>query len=472
MKIIENIAKWLCRTLTKNQVVNLVEFLNSILSDSTSVFKKPDPKLPNYRNFVVDPEPPIKYHSDNKIRLNYKEIIKQKNIKPVSHRCKNRPEKHIKCPHCNATHEYIYINNGNERKSIQYKCKVCTKTFCETPRRTVTKYICPICKKSLYKWKTRFLVTIYKCGNDSCPRYIQNKKKLSDEEKVLQKEKRSQFKLRYSFREYKLKLNQLFQKELDLLPFKQLSKFRFSLSTIGLVLTFYITLKQSSRMTAFALNRIFGIKISHTTVARIANAASYLCHKFNIENIPKVHGKQAADETYLKVKGKHHYAWIAVAEHRSIITAYMVSDNRGEIPAVKTVYMASQKQINNSIENPLVFISDGNPSYQAAVTYLKTKGINIDHKQVIGLKNDDELSAKYRFLKNTIERVNRTYNHYTKNNFQIIRGASAHLALSVTNYNFIRPHSSINKQTPVVNDKISKIDLIQNMWAEILKSAA
>lgn len=470
MKKIENIAKWICRTLTRKEVSLTIDFLEKAVSNPNSVFRKPDPELPHYRCFEVDPEPPKRYKKEP-TKLYYKHIIKEKNIRPINPRRENRPKKHIRCPYCHAKHEYIYINNGKKQKSVQYRCKVCKKTFCETPKRTVTKFICPICGKALYKWKTRPLVTIYKCGNDLCQRYIDNKNKLTPQEKEIQKQKPSQFKLRYSFREYKLNLKNITQKELQV-PIKRLDKFRFALSTIGLVLTFHITLKQSSRMTAFAIKNIFGINISHTTVSRIAKAASAVCHHFNLKNIPKVPGKQAGDETYIKVKGKYHYVWLAAAEYRSIITAYMVSDNRGEIPAVKTMYMASKKQLNNSKENPMSFISYGNPSYMAATNFLKTRNVPVENIQVIGLKNEDETSANYRYLKNTIERINRTYGHCAKNNFKYIAGASSHLALAVTNYNFIRPHSKLNYQTPVVLEELKELKYLQSIWAKILKSAA
>jgi len=341
MKIIENIAKWICRRLTKEQVIGIIEVLQGLLNDSNTKFKKSKPEYPNYRKFQVDPEPPLDAPLKEKSEINYKNIIKNKDIKPVKHHGKNKPEKHIKCPYCGAPHNYIYVNNG-DKKSIQYQCKVCKNTFCETPKISVAKYRCPICRKTLYKWKSRLLVTIYKCGNDNCPRYLQNKEKLSPEEKKMQKEKPSQFKLRYIYREYKINLKDIIANELKE-PLDKIDKFRYSLSTIGLVLTFHITLKHSTRETAFALRKIFGMRISHSTVDRMAKAAAPICHHFNLKNIPKVPGEQAADETYIKVKGVFHYVWFAIAKFRSIITAYKVSDNRGELAAVETLYMASRK---------------------------------------------------------------------------------------------------------------------------------
>ena len=468
MKIIENIARWICKKLTKEQVVLMVEYLQSLLESKETEFKKPDPVYPNYRKFEVDPEPPLKKDTQKKAKKkNYKQILKKKDVKPIQYRSDNIPPTHIRCPHCNAPSKYIWINNGH-RKNVQYKCAVCKRTFCRTPKISTAKYFCPICGKPLFRWKVRLLVTLYKCGNDKCPRYLVNLKKLSPEEKEMRKEKSSQFKVRYIYREYKINLKSIINKEVEL-PAQKLSFSRYSLSTVGLILTFFNTLGLSTRQTAFALKRIFGIPISHTTVSRIARIASFICHNFNIKKIPKVPGAQAADETYIKIKGTFHYVWLAISKFRSIITTYKVADNRGEIPAVETVYNASIKhQPDNNSKEPFTFVTDGNPSYQAAITFLKTEGLEIDHKKVIGLENNDEESALYRYLKNIIERVNRTYKHYATNCFQNIKGASAHLSLSVTNYNFIRPHSSLDYEPPVVLDELKNIRFVQDVWAKII----
>jgi len=45
-------------------------------------------------------------------------------------------------------------------------------------------------------------VTIYKCGNDKCPRFLKNKQKLNLVEKILAKMRSSQFKLRHQYRQY------------------------------------------------------------------------------------------------------------------------------------------------------------------------------------------------------------------------------------------------------------------------------
>ncbi len=465
--MLENITKWLCKLFTKDQIIFLIKVLSKIVQEPNSKFKESLPEYPNYRKFEVDPEIPLEYQE--KLVDDYKKLVKEKNIKPIKHRVDNRPLKHIRCPHCNAPSEFIYINNGKNIKSTQYQCKICKKTFCETPKKRITKYLCPHCKKALYKWKERESVRIYKCGNDRCKKYLGNIKKLSPEEKELRKEKSSQFKLRYIFRDYKISLKDIFSKEL-MIPFSKLQKSTYSLNTIGLILTFYISLGLSSRKTAFALNNIFGLRISHTSVARIAKYCSGICHNYNLKNIPKVTGKQAIDETYIKVKGKHHYVWLAIAKFRSIITAYQVSDTRSEIPAIKSIVLANNKFQNDKENSHLTIIADGNPSYQAATTFLKKEGIIISLKKVIGLENKDQTSKDFRYLKNIVERVNRTYKSYSGSCFGNIEGASNHLALAITDYNFLRPHSSLDYHSPVINNELQEIDIIQNRWAKIISS--
>ncbi len=85
MKIIENIAKWICRKLTRNQVVGIIKVLQDLLNDPKTIFKKPDPELPNYRIFNVDHETPSTNFPDLSPYPHYRRILKENLLKPVSH---------------------------------------------------------------------------------------------------------------------------------------------------------------------------------------------------------------------------------------------------------------------------------------------------------------------------------------------------------------------------------------------------
>ena len=61
----------------------------------------------------------------------------------------------------------------------------------------------------------------------------------------------------------------------------------------------------------------------------------------------------------------------------------------------------------------------------------------------MGLTNDDPVSTEYRWLKQIMERLNRTFKFSYKvtNGYGSSGGSNTHVALFVAYYNFLRPHS-------------------------------
>ena len=119
------------------------------------------------------------------------------------------------------------------------------------------------------------------------------------------------------------------------------------------------------------------------------------------------------------------------------------SDNRGVGPCILAMRMAFQRLTKLS-EN-FKFIADGYSAYPlAAMEFAKKFGKDFTFKitQVIGLTNDDAVSAQHRPFKQMIERLNRTYkaSYRHTNGFDNIDGANYDLALWVAYYNFLRPH--------------------------------
>ena len=104
--------------------------------------------------------------------------------------------------HCQAPADYLYLNDG--RQATQILCKICSGLSPLAPRYRPRKtiYWCPYCQWALYRWKDRSDCTLYKCDNDRCPHYLQKKAALGFPERLLQKLRPSQFKLRYQYRRY------------------------------------------------------------------------------------------------------------------------------------------------------------------------------------------------------------------------------------------------------------------------------
>jgi transposase-like protein/uncharacterized protein YbaR (Trm112 family) len=473
---------WICSQFTKTEIKQIVTGLVDVLKDRNPDVKPKDDfkeKHPNYRRFTVPPLPPLTEppNTAEPSGENYKELLAQyeqtrgKPLAPV--RCRTgspRVPDLVVCPCCHAPHEYLYYNDGKKR--TQLLCKVCNELFqVERRFRKKTRYYCPYCHHALFTWKQRKEVTIYKCCNDACAYRIRQTDKLNERERKLVKEKSSQFKLTYQYREYHFEPSEL----THCAPEDQsltLARTHNGPTIIGLILAFYVSFALSARKTAFVLRSVFGIPISYQSVLNYAAAAAFSCHRFNLNHKGPIDEISAGDEAYIKVMGKQHFVFLFLSSESLKITAYHVANTRETLPAIvamnEAIRTADQSQ-------PIILVTDGNPSYPAGIHYLnEQRDVSIDHKKVIGLQNLDSESEAYRQFKQLIERLNRTFKYHVKpsHGFNSINGAIALVTLFVTHSNFLRPHTSLKWQAPIPLKELEGIATIQGKWAKILSLAA
>lgn len=240
-------------------------------------------------------------------------------------------------------------------------------------------------------------------------------------------------------------------------------------NVLGLTLAFYVSFAISARKTAYILQQVFKIPISYQTVLNYARAAAYYCHRFNLQHKDSIDNISAGDETYIKIKGKMHYVWFVISTQKKSITAYHLADNRGPIPAIAALKEAFRTAGPNQ---RITCVTDGNPSYPAAIIYLnKNRKNKITHRKVIGLQNLDQESTEFRAFKQIIERLNRTYKFHARPaaGFSSFNGAMALTTLFVTYYNFMRPHKALRYKVPIHIPDLNRIDTIQRKWVHILK---
>jgi putative transposase len=240
---------------------------------------------------------------------------------------------------------------------------------------------------------------------------------------------------------------------------------------LGLILSFYISYALSARKTALILHQMFKLEVSHQTVLNYARAAAYYCHRFNLAHKGPIDDISAGDETYIRVKGKNNYIFFFISSKNKAITAYHFSHNRDPLAAIAAMKEAVRTA---KTDQDVTLITDGNPSYAAALHFLNQDIKNkIKHIKVIGLENLDEDSEEYREFKQIIERLNRTYKQHVRPSagFNSDNGAIALTTLFVTHYNFLRPHSALKFNVPVILPELDKIDTIQARWVNILKMA-
>ncbi|MDD6770762.1 DDE-type integrase/transposase/recombinase, partial [Inconstantimicrobium porci] len=420
-----------------------------------------DSNSPKYQKFKVDKLPIIKRFEqvDYKLLLAYYKHKYNKIIKPVQRRNgKTIPDKII-CPKCGATHEYIYDNNGGKG---QYQCKVCGTSFQES--NFVTKplvFKCPYCGSTLTERKERKHFKVHKCTNDKCSYYLSNLKKL---DKDISHAEKSQYKLRYIYREFTINF---FKMDLYSLP-KRATNFsfkKFNPHIMGLCLTYHVNLKLSTRKTAHALKEIHGIDISHTMVANYALTAAAVIKPFVDTFDYKPSKILSADETYIKVKGIKHYVWIVMDACKKSILGYQVSDTRAVGPCILAMRMAFDK-FKNFPNKTLKFIADGYSAYPLAKQQFELEEDKIfDLTQVIGLTNDDPVSTEFRWVKQVVERLNRTF----KSSYRVTcgygsdDGALYGFSLWTAYYNFLRPHP-YNYWKPL--NELKELEFAENMPAK------
>jgi len=246
---------------------------------------------------------------------------------------------------------------------------------------------------------------------------------------------------------------------------------KFSPHILGLVLTYHVNLKLSTRQTSHALKEIHGIDISHTTVAHYAMTAASVIKPFVDTYDYKPANILSADETYIKKLGKKHYVWIVMDACKKSILGYQVSDNRSVGPCVLAMRMAFEK-FKEFPGKALKFIADGYSAYPLAAQYCKSqKGWDFDVTQVIGLTNDDAVSTEYRWVKQIVERLNRTFksSYRNTNGYNSDDGALYGVSLWVAYYNFLRPHPHNYWKTLNELDEFDKAGNMPAKWIILIR---
>ena len=367
------------------------------------------------------------------------------------------PDDYI-CPHCNAPKEYLYKNNGSHNQIL---CKICGgSSSCNEPKEISLR--CSHCSHALAVKKDRKIFRVHKCVNPKCPYYLNNLKKV-DKKHLAEPYGKNYYKLHYIYREFTV---DFFDMELSSLP-KNSSSLKFSKHNahiMSLCLTLHVNLGLSLRKTAQAMNDLYGIKISHQMVANYARTAALIIKPFvdNYDYEPS--NTFVADKTYIKVHGVKGFVWFIMDAVSRSILGYQVSDNRGVGPYILAMCMAFRGFKDKLPEN-FKFIADGYSAYLlAAQQFFIKKGntFKFDITQVIGLTNDDAVSAEFRPFKQLVERLNRTFkaSYRVKCGFDNFDGAGYDIALWVAYYNFLRPHSVLGYR---VLNRVEMLEGADNM---------
>jgi len=442
----------------QKQIINVLLFLLFGRDFKPKSKKCDDVK---YAKLSVDPLPIFGKTKISRLH-DWQELVQLKGIKPVRRRGDKIPPKEAICPYCNAPHEYVYDNNGSRGA---YWCKVCDNKFhIEKPTRDDEPY-CPFCGYKLDLAKVRKSFDVFRCPNLDCLYRNRKLSAMTAEQKSIYKRSAHLFKLRYIYRKFKFNFTSL-SKQNEYVPLVDLPNITASSHVLGLVLTYHINYGLPLRKTAALMYDVHNVKISHQTIANYCNAVAPRIKPFVDHFDYELSDLFCGDETYVKVKGKWHYIFFFFDAVKKIILSYRVRKYRDYQSAIRAINDVLVKL--NEIPKNLNLITDGNPIYLLAQQWFAQHGLNFNVTQVIGLTNDDEVSKEYRPLKQIIERFNRTFkgNYKPSTGYGSDGGAVSNVTLFVAYFNFLRPHSALDGNVPML---IPVLDKLPNMPAKWLK---
>jgi transposase-like protein/transcription elongation factor Elf1 len=401
-------------------------------------------------------------------QLKYEYLIQHKKLlKPINRRKVSSVPKDLKCPHCNAPSEYLYDNTG---KSNQFECKVCHNIFSKEQDYSKTLALrCPYCNSILSLIKKRKNFNIYKCQSKKCSYLQTSLNGLSKEQKTEFKEHPTRFKIHYLYREF---TTDFFKVDLHSIPrnASSLAFRKFSPHIMGLALTYLVNCGLSTRKTAHILKEVHDVSISHTQISNYATSVAFCLKPFvdNYDYQPST--TLAADETYTKTKGSKRYVWFVIDAIKKSILGYHVSSNRDVGPCILAMRLAFEK-FKVFPGTALKFIADGFNSYQLAKQQFEKHNMNFDVTQVVGLTNDDAVTTEFRWVKQIIERLNRTFKFSYKptNGYGSDEGHTVHVCLFVAYYNFLRPHKHFSGSVLNHVPELSKCPNMPAKWVTLVQ---
>lgn len=423
-----------------------------------------------YLKLSVDPlpvfgKPPIKQIWQYSVLLDNYRRKHGKELCPVKRRGSKSVPADAVCPYCGAPPEYVYDNNGGRG---EFWCKVCDSKFAIQKASKDDEPYCPFCYSKLVLIKKRKTFDVYRCNNARCPYRKRKLSAMTKEQKAFFKKSPHAFKLRFIYRKFHFDFTPL-SKDNERLPKVDLPNITASPHVLGLILTYHVNYALPLRKTAALMFDVHNVKVSHQTIANYCNAVAPRVKPF-VDHFPyELSDKHCGDETYIKIMGRWHYVFFFFDAVKKIILSYRVRryrDYQSAILAINDVLV----KLKNIPEN-LNLITDGNPIYLLAQQWFAQHGINFDVTQVIGLTNDDPVSKQFRPLKQIIERLNRTFkgNYKPTTGFGSDPGAISSVTLFVAYFNFLRPHSALDANVPMV---IPELDSLPNMPAKWLKLIA
>jgi transposase-like protein len=211
----------------------------------------------------------------------------------------------------------------------------------------------------------------------------------------------------------------------------------------------------SLRQIAEHLQSVYGISVSHGTIygwiKRYVSIVNEYVSQLNVKASERWH----ADDTIVRVKGRHLTIWGMLDGETRLLIAKNISSSKDTKEASKLL----EQSLAKSADRPLEVITDSAPQYASAVNEILGGLDPLIHIQA-GISTPLTNNKMERFFRTLKQR------YKTINNFQSPETAETFLDGFQIFYNYMKGHRSLIGKTPaeaagLVINKVNWLDMIK-----------
>ncbi len=205
----------------------------------------------------------------------------------------------------------------------------------------------------------------------------------------------------------------------------------------------------------------YGVKVTHSTIYNWLRKYVTIVSEFVESDQVRTSERWHADETIIRVKGRHAVLWNLLDSETRFYIALQISSRRDTINA-QTLLKKGKKRTRN---RPQELVTDGLPSYAKAIER-EFKNPHSGAKQgIIHLQGplSEALNNKIERFHGTLKSRLKTMHHLSNENTAetFAKGFAAH-------YNFIKRHKALNGKTPA---QAARVTSEKNTWLSLIQKA-
>jgi len=241
-------------------------------------------------------------------------------------------------------------------------------------------------------------------------------------------------------------------------PDNEFKKLKYDPKIITATLDLYFK-GVSLRKISDHLKQFYGLDVNFTTLHHWIKHYTKIMNEYVKQLVPEISGTLCADEMQVKVGGEWKWLWNIMDKETRFLLASQISEKR-EIEDARRLLQKAKERIEGQRVDKV--ITDGLRAYQDAFkkeffTLRKPRTEHVRNIRLAGEVNN-----------NLIERLQGTRRERDK----VLRGMKVEHTPIIEGfdiyYNFIRPHMSLNGETPAKRTNIN-LNLDQNRWLNLLR---